>query len=191
MFFDAEGLSKDRAREIENEARAAPRGGSAWQTFFIYSLQKLPVESVGPLLKVTEDAKWSRFIFQAQTVPKKLYTLRSRSSVVSLPFLSKDVVLANLKGLNYDAKTADELDLYDGTIAGTIHNLRIKDALTAIRRELSKGARGIAALYYQDEEAAWGPSPRTPSGQLSDVARPLWRFVSGAKIAFPRKQRRP
>ena len=99
MFFDAEGLSKDRAREIENEARAAPRGGSACQTFFIYSLQKLPVESVGPLLKVTEDAKWSRFIFQAQTVPKKLYTLRSRSSVVSLPFLSKDVVLANLKGL--------------------------------------------------------------------------------------------
>lgn len=68
-----------------------------------YSLQKLPAESVGPLLKVTEDAKWSRFIFQAQTVPKKLYTLRSRSSVVSLPFFTKDVVLANLNGMNFVA----------------------------------------------------------------------------------------
>lgn len=76
---------------------------------------------------------------------------------MKLPFLTKDVILANLKGLNFDAKTADQLDLHDGTLSGTIRNLRMKDSLTSIRRELDKGARGLSALFYRDEETDSGP----------------------------------
>jgi hypothetical protein len=128
-----------------------------------------------------EDARWSRFIFQAQAIPRKLLTLKSRSATVRLPFLAKDVVLANLKRLNHDAKTADELNLYDGTLAGTLRNLRIKDSLTAIRRELSKGPRGTAALFYRDEE--------TDSGYLtSNALRPaIDTYLTPAETAFLRE----
>lgn len=88
-FFNAKGITKEKARQIEEEARKAPKGGSALQHFFIYSLQNLPTDSVGPLLKAVEDAKYSRFIFQTQSVPKKIRTLQSRSSVVHLPFMSR------------------------------------------------------------------------------------------------------
>lgn len=147
IFYDAEGITKDKARQIETEARTAGRGGSDLQHFFIYGLQKLPQDSVGPLLKAVEDAKFSRFIFQAQSVPRKILTLKSRSSVVKLPFLPKNVVLANLRSMNHDARTADELNLYDGTLAGTIKALGMKDTTILIQREMSKGLRGIASVF--------------------------------------------
>jgi len=149
-FYDGEGITREKARQIEAEARLGARGGSELQHFFLYSLHKLPTDSVGPLLKAVEDAKFARFIFQAQATPRKIYTLMSRSAVVRLPFLSKEMVLANLKAMNHDAKTADELKLYDGTLAGTIRALGMKDTTMLIRREMAKGLRGIAGTFSEE-----------------------------------------
>jgi len=146
-FYDAESISKEKARQIEAEARYAPRGGSSLSHFYIFSLQKLPAESVGPLLKATEEAKYSRFIFQSQACPHKIHTLMSRSSVLRLPFLSKKSVLANMKAMNHDAKTADQMDLYDGTLGGTIRALGMKDSMMEIKRETTRGLRGLTGLY--------------------------------------------
>lgn len=149
-FYDAESVTKEKARQIEAEARLAPRGGSALSHFYIYSLHKLPTDSVGPLLKATEEARYSRFIFQAQSAPFKIHTLMSRSSVVKLPFLSRKAVLGNMKAMNHDARTADQLGLYDGTLSGTIRALSMKDSMMEIKRELPRGYRGIASLFRPD-----------------------------------------
>lgn len=146
-FYAARDITKEKARQIESDARMAPRGGSELQHFFIHGLQRLPTDSVGPLLKAVEDAKYSRFIFQAQSIPRKIQTLMSRSSVAYLPFMSKAAVLANLKALKKDAKTADEMNLWDGTYDGTSDSLGMKDTLTRIRRDASQGTRGLAALF--------------------------------------------
>lgn len=149
-FYDASNITKEKARQIEEEARFGPRAGSPLSHFFIYSTQQLPSDSVGPLLKAVEESKFSRFIFQSQYDPPKIHTLMSRSSVVRLPFLSKRAVLANMKAMHLDARAADTLDLYDGTLSGTVLNLKMKDTLTEIRRETKKGLRGQAALYQPD-----------------------------------------
>lgn len=149
-FYDAESVTKEKARQIEAEARLAPRGGSQLSHIYIYSLHKLPADSVGPLLKATEEARYSRFIFQAQSTPAKIHTLMSRSSVVKLPFLSRKAVLGNLKAMNHDARTADQLGLYDGTLSGTIRALSMKDSMMELKRSLQQGFRGIAALYRPD-----------------------------------------
>lgn len=146
-FLDAENITKERARQIEVAARMAPRGGSELNHFFIYRLQRLPTDSTGPILKAVEESKYSRFIFQAQSMPRKVRTLMSRSSVVRLPFLSKKIVLGNMKAMNHDARTADELNLYDGTLAGTIKALSGKDAITEMQRELRRGMRGLVGMY--------------------------------------------
>lgn len=146
-FLDAENITKEKARQIEVAARLASRGGSELNHFFIYRLQRLPADSTGPILKAVEESKYSRFIFQAQSVPRKIRTLMSRSSVVRLPFLSKTVVLGNMKALNYDARTADQLNLYDGTLAGTIKALSGKDVIVEIQRNMRRGMRGLTAMY--------------------------------------------
>jgi len=150
QFHSAESITKEKARQIEVDARFAPRGGSALNHFFIYSLQSLPTDSVGPLLKSVEEAKYSRFIFQAQSVPRAIKTLMSRSNVCRLPFLSRKMVLGNMKALNHDARTADQLNLYDGTLAGTIRALSAKDTIAEIQRELKRGPRGLTALFNPD-----------------------------------------
>jgi len=146
----APNITKEKARQIEEEAHYAPQGGSALQHFFIWGLQDLPSESAGPLLKTVEEAKSARFIFQTTQPSKKTQTLLSRSFVVRMSFLSNDVVLANLQAMRQDAKIARELKLCDGTLGGTIRNLGMKDTLTAIRREIDKGQEGIPALYHED-----------------------------------------
>ena len=148
--YQAENITKAKAREIEAEARKAPRAGSELSHVFIAGLEKLPTDSVGPLLKAAEEARWTRFIFQAQEVPEKIHTLMSRSNVVKLPFLSKKAVLGNLQRMNYDAKTADRLNLYDGTLDGTIRTLAMKDTIVEIRRELKGGSRGVTALFQNE-----------------------------------------
>jgi hypothetical protein len=153
--FDAEGITKEKARQIEEEARKGPLAGSKHTHFFLYSLQNMPSESVGPLLKAVEEAVFARFVFQAQVRTKKTHTLMSRSSVVYLPFLSKKTVLTNMRAKHLDAKTADELNLYDGTLDGTIRALGMKDMLTELKRETKSGMRGIAALYATDEKGGY------------------------------------
>jgi len=146
-FHDAENITKEKARQIEVAARLASRGGSELNHFFIYNTHNLPPASTGPILKAVEESKYSRFIFQAQSIPRKIRTLMSRSSVVRLPFLSKQVVLGNMKAMNYDARTADQLDLYDGTLAGTIKALSGKDAIIEIQRDMKRGLRGLTAMF--------------------------------------------
>jgi len=150
QFLDAENITKAKARQLEIDARSASRGGSDLNHFFIYRLQYLPTDSVGPILKAVEEAKYSRFIFQAQNVPRKVRTLMSRSSVVRLPFLSKRVVLGNMKAMNHDARTADRMNLYDGTLGGTIKSLAGRDAIIGIQRDLKRGMRGLVGMYNPD-----------------------------------------
>jgi len=173
-YYDAEGITKEKARQIEAEARLASRAGSPLQHFFIYSLQKLPGESAGPLLKAVEEAKYARFIFQAQSVPRKIRTLMSRASVVHLPFLSKDVVLANLKAKNLDARTADRLGLWDGTLGGTERALAMKDATVEIRRETRRGLRGLTVLYSKETLGSPAFEP-TVLGYLTDPEKAYLR----------------
>lgn len=150
QFYDAASLTKERAREIENEARLGPRGGSKLTQIYIYRLSLLPAECVGPLLKAVEEARFGRFIFQAQRSAKKIETLRSRSVTVRLPFFTKKAVLANLKVKNYDARAVDELGLYDGTIQGTIRALSMKDTMMSLRRELKNGPKGRPILMANE-----------------------------------------
>jgi len=149
-FLDAENITKPKARQLEVDARKAPRGASELNHFFIYRLQHLPTDSVGPILKAVEEAKYSRFIFQAQDVPRKVRTLMSRSSVIRLPFITKAVVLGNMKAMNHDARTADRMDLYDGTLGGTIKALAGRDAIIGIQRDLNRGMRGLVGMYNVD-----------------------------------------
>lgn len=149
-FVEAGGLTKDAARELEKEARLAPRGSSELTHFYIWGSQRLPVDSVGPLLKAVEEAKYARFVFQAQVVSRKLRTLMSRCQVVSLSFLSRKVVLGNLRAMSQDARTVEQQDLYDGTLQGTIKALQMKDSLAAIVRELKRGTRGLTVALAPD-----------------------------------------
>lgn len=149
-FIDASTLTKERTRALERETRMAARGSSDYAIFFIYKMQNLSVESVAPLLKTVEDSKFARFIFQSQSLPRKIRTLMSRSSVIRLGFLSKAAVLANLKSLQFDAKSADQHNLWDGTLSGTISALQMREAFISMRKDLSLGARGLASLLQQE-----------------------------------------
>lgn len=149
-FFDAATLTKEKARQLEKDARKAPVGSSAHSYYVITSLHQLPEQSVGPLLKAVEEAKYAAFIFQAQYVKRETRTLLSRSMLVKLPFMSKKVVLANMQALHYDATAADQLNLYDGNLSGTIRAVSMKDSMMAIRRDLKLGLRGVEGLMSDD-----------------------------------------
>lgn len=149
-FYEASTITKEKARQIEKEARKAPSGSSDFSYFVISGLQNLNSQSVGPLLKAVEEAKYSVFFFQAQYIPKACRTLLSRSILVKLPFLSKKLVLANMQALHHDAKTADEQGLYDGTLSGTIRALAMKDTMSSIRRDIRLGVRGLPSTQSDD-----------------------------------------
>lgn len=148
--IDAGTLSKDKARALEKEARYAPHGSSEKTHFLIYGLQRLPPASVGPLLKVVEESKYARWIFQAQRSSRWLETLKSRSTVVRLAFLAKKTVMGNLRRMNLDAVAAEKANLYDGTLSGTAKALNMKDTLTSMRRAVLEGPRGLVSLYSVD-----------------------------------------
>lgn len=151
--YSASEITMEKAHQIEKDSRLAP-SRSPINQFYIYKLQELSAASAAPLLKAVEEAKYSRFLFQAQVNPRKIMTLRSRSTVIKLPFLTKSVVLANIKAKQLDAKAVDELNLYDGTLAGSIRNLNMKDATVEIKREYSKGARGLVALFNESIQSS-------------------------------------
>jgi len=193
-FYDAEQVTKEKARQIERDSRLAPRGGSRLNHFFIYKLQRLPRDSTGPLLKAVEEAKYARFIFQAQDTPTKIHTLMSRAVVVRLPFLPRTIVLGNMRAMAHDARTADELNLYDGTLSGTIRALGMKDTMIGIQREMKRGSRGLAAVfspeilgslafeaatrpYLTDEEQVYLRRSKTPARQKLVLFRALQRVA--------------
>lgn len=149
-FIDAATITREKARQIEKDARFAPAGSSDLVHIFIQGMQKIPTGSVGPLLKVVEESKYARFIFQSQHLPSKIRTLSSRSSVVHLPFLTRKVVLGNIQQMNLDAKEAEKSKLYDGTLGGTIRALSMKDTIGVIRREMGSGTRGTVGLFTEE-----------------------------------------
>jgi hypothetical protein len=179
--YDATHLTKEKARQVEAEARRGPRGGSARSHFYLYRLQALPTDSVGVLLKAVEEARFARFTFQAQTTPRKLRTLMSRSMVHHLPFMSRTMVLGNLSALNLDAKQAEELSLWDGTLGGTQRILAIRDAYTALRREL-KAKSGMVLMA--DENLESGAFDAAVTTNLETAAR---RFLENGKTKARQK----
>jgi len=150
QIFDAESLTKEKVRQIGKEVTLAPQGGSDLTHIFIRRLQVIPSGSVGPLLKVVEEARMARFIFQAQMNSRKIQTLFSRALVVPLSFLSEKAVLGNMKLMNHDALTAKNLRLYDGTLGGTIEMMGMKDTVSAFKREMTLGSRGLVGLFGED-----------------------------------------
>jgi hypothetical protein len=189
-FFDAEGITKEKARQIEDEARLAPRSGSPLAHFFIYSLHRLSTDSVGPLLKAVEEARYSRFIFQAQSTPPKIHTLMSRSAVVRLPFLTKQVVLGNMKAMNHDARTADQLNLYDGTLSGTIRALSMKDSMLEFRRYAQMGMNGLTALFHVDvlNSLAFDPAMEQVLSQEEKAYTRRLQLSSDSELLHARKR---
>jgi hypothetical protein len=179
-FFDAEGITKEKARQIEDEARLAPRSGSPLAHFFIYSLHRLSTDSVGPLLKAVEEARYSRFIFQAL----------SRSAVVRLPFLTKQVVLGNMKAMNHDARTADQLNLYDGTLSGTIRALSMKDSMLEFRRYAQMGMNGLTALFHVDvlNSLAFDPAMEQVLSQEEKAYTRRLQLSSDSELLHARKR---
>lgn len=149
-YLQAENITREKARQLADEARKAPMAGSNHSFMCIAGMQRLPFDSAGALLKVVEEAKYTNFIFQAQTITKACRTLRSRSVVVHLPFLERKVVLGNLQAMNLDAQTAEDLNLYDGTLSGTAKALAMKDTVVGIRRELRRGSRGSLTLQTDE-----------------------------------------
>lgn len=148
--LDAGTLTKDRARSLEKEARFAPQGSSEKTHFLIYGMQRLPAASVGPLLKVVEESRYARWIFQAQISAKWLNTLKSRSTVVKLAFLAKKTVMGNLRRMNLDAAAAEKANLYDGTLTGTVRALNMRETLINLRKAVTEGSRGLVTLYGAD-----------------------------------------
>jgi len=147
---DASILTRARAKEIEAETRRGPVTGAPLTQVYIHRLSEIPDDCVGTLLKTVEDARFARFIFQSQHITKKVMTLRSRSTSVELPFLSRNAVLANLRAQNLDARAADHANLWDGTLSGTIRALSMKDTLASFARETKQGKRGIPALMRDE-----------------------------------------
>lgn len=148
--YNAAGLTKEKVRQIGKESMLAPCGSSDLTHFLIYDLQFIAAQSVGPLLKAVEEAKYGRFIFQAQQHTKRISTLLSRASVVRLPFLSEKVVLGNMKEMRLDAQAAHKMKLYDGTLGGTIEALGMRDMLMEVRREMKLGVRGLVTLLTDE-----------------------------------------
>lgn len=134
--FDAEQITREKARQIENDSRRAPQGGSLFNIFFIWGLEKIPSTSVGPLLKAVEEGKYTRFIFQSLVRVPKTDTLTSRCVAVELPFFSRAAVFKNMKSLSLDGLTAHNEGLYDGTIDGTTRTLSMRETTREIQRSL-------------------------------------------------------
>lgn len=164
--FSASLLSKQKVRDdIEKEARRAPAGASRKTHFFIHGASDLSSECVGPLLKIMEDGAYARFVLQAASCPRKIWTLRSRCQEIRLPFLSKRTVLGNLKAMKVDVGQIDELGLFDGTMEGTrlalvardkIQSVLKADAMTIMGPDFIKGDGWSFVLQHATrQERLW------------------------------------
>lgn len=147
---NARGLTIERARQLEEEARLKPRGSSDRTHVFIYGMSSIPTASVGALLKIVEESPTTRFVFQGQQQLVKDRTIRSRCTLVRVPYLSKKAVLANIQAMSLDAVKVEELGLWDGTLQGTIARLQAHSTLIGFTRELGLGSKGFLNLVSAD-----------------------------------------
>lgn len=149
--YDAKFITREKSHQIDDESRRASYGGTGYQHFIITKLQDLPAESVGPLLKTVEEAKYSRFIFQAQHVPAKVYTLKSRATAVKIPFITENGILAAIKARNLDAGEVQREKLWDGTLDGSLQALNSRLKTKEIRKKLSQKRQGMSDVYDSEE----------------------------------------
>lgn len=154
--MDAPQITVAQARGIAREVRMAPIGGSSRTHFLIRRAHLLPSASASALLLAVEEAQRGRLVFVAGqlTLPANK-VLASRCRIVRLPFLSRAAVLGNLQALHLDARTADEKDLWDGTLGGTLTNIQEGDDRPAILDALHRGLPGLPDLLSHAETPAF------------------------------------
>lgn len=158
---DGSALQVAEAREVASDARRAPLGGSRRASVLVWRAERMPRDAAAMLLAPVEEAGGARFIFLASgEVPDHVEPLASRSVTVRLPFLSRRVVLGNVQALRLDARAADEADLWDGTLGGTLEALRCQATHARVREALGKGAGGYAALAELVGEAGFDAALR-------------------------------
>lgn len=122
--IDAASLRVDAARELAKDCGFSPRGGSSRTHIVIRRMDRLAAYCVGAVLKAVEESQFARFIFVGSSIPYACQTLASRSLVVRLPFLTRKAALGNIQALKMDAATVDSQDLWDGTLGGSLQNLK-------------------------------------------------------------------
>lgn len=154
---DGRNLKLEQIRELVREAGMAPAGGSTHTHFVIHHAEGLNRhDSVGALLQVIEEATRARFIFLSRKqASKAARPLASRCFVIQLPFMSRKGVLANLQALKQDAKSVDEKNLWDGTLGGSLRNLREYRDRKAILDAIDKGMDGLGDLLGDVESSAF------------------------------------
>jgi hypothetical protein len=123
IFVNAQGLTVSEAKDLINQTSFSPKGCSDRTHVFVFNTERISRLIVSILLKSVEESKCCRWIFQTSYLREDVLPVFSRTKVCHIPFLSRKVVLANLQKSGKDASSVDELNLYDGTIDGTIEGL--------------------------------------------------------------------
>jgi hypothetical protein len=152
---DAAVMTVGDAREVAKEAWMAPEGTDRWTHFVVRRTESMSAACVGALLLAVEDAAKTRFVFTATHRTREAETLASRATCVELPFLSRREVLGNLQALRLDARAADELDLWDGTLGGTEEAVRHAKDHATIRKAVGVGLEGLEDLHVLAKSPAF------------------------------------
>lgn len=169
QVFDCARLTVTQARALAREAGMAPIGSSDVTHFVGWNTHLLGDTAAGALLLAIEEGKRGRFIFIADRDPGSgLRPLASRCVQIRLPFLAKRVVLGNLQALKHDARTADEKDLWDGTLGGTLANVRVAKEREAILAAVALGLRGLPELLEFSDSPAFD---QILAGRLTEEER--------------------
>lgn len=145
----ARDMTVETAHLLRERASSRPIAGSKRTHFFIHSLQNLNAPAAAVLLKVVEETRTARFIFQSQTKKDPIGGLRSRSVEVEIPFLTKREVLGNLQALQKDAAAAERLNLWDGTLENTLRLSEDKQKAERILHLIQMGIRGREDLLQE------------------------------------------
>ena len=133
--IDATSMKVDEARALIEELHTLPEMGvECWQVI-VMNAEKLKREVLPQFLAIMEEGQWARFVFHANAAPGYLGPIKSRCTIFKLAFMGKRQVLANMQALHLDARAADEADVYDGTLEGTVQRLAIKDALDEVEKQ--------------------------------------------------------
>ena len=146
-IVDGASLTVTLARRLAQEAGMAPVAGGAVTHFVIWRAETLGAAAAAALLYAVEESPRGRFVFVSSQIPQgALRPLASRCSRVSLPFLSKRAVLGNLQALREDARMAADKDLWDGTLGGTLANIREVNVRAQILAAIAQGMQGLPDL---------------------------------------------
>lgn len=168
-ILDGASIKVEQARHLAQEAGMAPIAGSTVTHFVIWRAHMLSAPVAMALLYAVEEAARGRFVFVAGRSPREAQrSLASRCVLVPLPFLSRRAVLGNLQALREDARTAAEKDLWDGTLGGTLANIREEQTRRQILNALAQGMQGLSDLVAYAESSVFD---RVLAGHLNEEER--------------------